>query len=50
MKFFRYLLLAALILFISGLFYWALFMPKPEIGQRIYETIKQQEKEADLQT
>jgi len=48
MKVFRYLPLAVALLFISGLFYWALFMPKPEIGQRIYDTIKQQEKEADL--
>ncbi|HVN67936.1 MAG TPA: LptA/OstA family protein [Candidatus Sulfotelmatobacter sp.] len=33
---------------IAGLFYWALFVPKEEATQRLYQTIKEQEKQADL--
>lgn len=48
MKFFRFTILLALIIFVGGLFYWALFTPKEEISERIYKTLKEQEKHADL--
>ncbi|MFH1684078.1 MAG: LptA/OstA family protein [Candidatus Margulisiibacteriota bacterium] len=35
-------------IFIAGIFYWALFSPKEEISERIYKTLKEQEKRADL--
>jgi lipopolysaccharide export system protein LptA len=34
--------------FILGIFAWALFAPKEEISTRIYKTLKEQEKVADL--
>lgn len=36
------------LVFIAGLFYWSLFVPKEEITERIQRTIKEQEKRADL--
>jgi len=48
MRFFKSALWAIIIFFIIGLFYWALFVPKEEISERIYKTIKEQERRADL--
>ena len=42
------IILIIVILFIAGLFYWALFIPKEEVTQKIYATLKEQEKRADL--
>lgn len=44
----RTLLVAALIALVAWIFYWALFSPKEDISQRIYQTLKEQEKRADL--
>lgn len=35
-------------LFLIWIFFWAIFSPKQEISERIYETIREQEKRADL--
>jgi len=48
MKFFKWVLWLIVIFFIGGLFYWALFVPKEEVSKRIYKTIKEQERRADL--
>lgn len=48
MKFFKLFVLSIVIAFTVGLFYWALFVPKEEISERIYKTLKEQEKRADL--
>lgn len=48
MKILRAVLLTAGLIFIVGIFYWSLFMPKEEISERIYRTLKEQEKRADL--
>jgi len=37
-----------ILLFIVGIFGWALFLPKEDVSRRIYQTIKEQEKRADL--
>ncbi|MFH1684113.1 MAG: LptA/OstA family protein [Candidatus Margulisiibacteriota bacterium] len=36
------------VIFIAGIFSWALFSPKEEISERIYKTLKEQEKRADM--
>jgi lipopolysaccharide export system protein LptA len=36
------------VVFLAGIFYWALFSPKPQISERIYQTLQEQEKRADL--
>lgn len=41
-------ILSLFLIFIVWIFYWALFSPKQEISQRIYKTIREQEKRADL--
>jgi lipopolysaccharide export system protein LptA len=43
----RFILIVALI-FLGWLFYWLAFAPKPDISQRIYQTLKAQTKQADL--
>jgi lipopolysaccharide export system protein LptA len=48
MRIFRITLSIAVFIFAVGLFYWALFIPKEDVSQRIYQTIKEQEKRADL--
>lgn len=48
MKLWYRLVLIVFVVFIGGLFYWALYTPKPEISERIYQTLKEQEKRADL--
>ncbi|MDD4178634.1 MAG: hypothetical protein PHH14_01105 [Candidatus Margulisbacteria bacterium] len=37
-----------LLLIIAGFFCWAIYAPKEDLSQRIYQTIKEQEKRADL--
>ncbi|PIS28558.1 hypothetical protein COT42_07570 [Candidatus Saganbacteria bacterium CG08_land_8_20_14_0_20_45_16] len=41
-------ILAIALLFIGWLFSWAIFAPKEDPSNRIYQTLKQQEKQADL--
>jgi lipopolysaccharide export system protein LptA len=48
MKFSYQIILTFFIIFIIGIFYWAIFSPKDDISERIYETIKEQENRADL--
>ncbi len=48
MKVMRTLFIAALLAFAAWIFYWALFAPKEDVSQRIYKTLKEQEKRADL--
>jgi lipopolysaccharide export system protein LptA len=48
MNIFRIFLTALVLLLVGGVFYWALFVPKEDISQRIYKTIKEQENRADL--
>jgi lipopolysaccharide export system protein LptA len=42
------IILIIAVVFIAGIFYWALFSPKPDVSERIYQTLKEQEKRADL--
>ena len=44
----RSLIIAVVIAATAGLFYWALFVPKEDVSQRIYQTLKEQENRADL--
>ncbi|MBN2057882.1 MAG: hypothetical protein JW782_03695 [Candidatus Saganbacteria bacterium] len=44
---YRIILIVAAV-FLIGIFLWAVFSPKQEISERIYETLKEQEKRADL--
>lgn len=48
MKIWHRITLITFVLFIASIFYWALYAPKQEISERIYETLKEQEGEADL--
>jgi len=48
MKFGYRLILIVFTLFIIGIFFWALYSPKEEITEKIYKTLKEQEKKADL--
>ncbi|MDD5382048.1 MAG: LptA/OstA family protein [Candidatus Margulisbacteria bacterium] len=48
MKLWSRLLLLLFAAFIIGIFTWALFVPKDDISHRIYQTLKEQEKRADL--
>jgi len=41
-------ILLIFIIFIAGIFYWALFAPKEDISERIHKTLEEQEKRADL--
>jgi lipopolysaccharide export system protein LptA len=47
-RFLKSFILVLALLFMGGLFYWALFIPKEEITQRIQRTIAEQGKRADL--
>lgn len=42
------LLFFMLFAFLAGVFYWAIFVPKETVSRRIYDTLKKQEKQADL--
>lgn len=42
------ILLIVFLVFIAGIFYWAIFSPKEDISERIQKTLKEQEKRADL--
>jgi lipopolysaccharide transport protein LptA len=42
------ILLIVFVAFIVGIFFWAIFAPKDDISKRIYKTLKEQEKRADL--
>ena len=42
------LILIAFIIFVGSIILWALFLPKEDVSQRIYRTLKEQEKKADL--
>ncbi|MEA3493692.1 MAG: LptA/OstA family protein [Candidatus Margulisiibacteriota bacterium] len=42
------ILLIAFLVFITGIFYWAIFSPKEDISERIQKTLKEQGKRADL--
>ncbi|MBU1026546.1 MAG: hypothetical protein KKA31_02330 [Candidatus Margulisbacteria bacterium] len=42
------IILFVFIAFILGIFAWAIFSPKDDVSTRIYETIKEQQKRADL--
>lgn len=48
MKFLRLALLPAILVIIAGWFYWAMFAPKQDVSQVIYQTIKEQQGRADL--
>lgn len=48
MKFARIAFISTAALFICGIFYWAAFAPKEDVSQRIYKTLQEQEKRADL--
>ncbi|MFA4843454.1 MAG: LptA/OstA family protein [Candidatus Margulisiibacteriota bacterium] len=48
MKLSRLALLLAVLAIIAGWFYWAIFSPKQDISQVIYQTIKDQQGRADL--
>jgi len=48
MSFLRNIILVVALVFICTIFYWAIFIPKEEVSQKIYQTIKEQEKRADL--
>jgi lipopolysaccharide export system protein LptA len=48
MNFSRLALLLAVLAIIAGWFYWAIFSPKQDISQVIYQTIKDQQGRADL--
>ncbi len=42
------IILFVFVAFIVGIFAWAVFSPKDDVSTRIYETIKEQQKRADL--
>ena len=48
MKIISRIILIIFLLFIASIFYWALYTPKPDVSERIYQTLKEQEKRADL--
>lgn len=48
MKFTRTVILILSVIFIAAIFYWALFIPKEDVSQRIYKTLKEQERRPDL--
>ncbi|MFC1637457.1 LptA/OstA family protein [Candidatus Margulisiibacteriota bacterium] len=48
MKISTRIILIIFVVFIAGIFLWAIFSPKPQISERIYEALKDQEKRADL--
>ena len=48
MKPLRLIIIPAVLIFVAGIFYWALYTPKEDVSQRIYRTLKEQEKRADL--
>ena len=42
------IILIVSVVFVIGIFYWALYSPKQDMSSRIYETLKDQEKKADF--
>jgi len=48
MRVFKLLFFLVLIIFVGSLLYWSVFTPKEDVSQRIYKTLKEQEKRADL--
>ena len=42
------IILLVFLAFLIGIFLWALFAPKEDVSNRIYKTLKEQEKRADL--
>jgi lipopolysaccharide export system protein LptA len=48
MRFWSRIILIIAAAFLIGIFAWAVFAPKPQISERIYNTLKEQEKRADL--
>lgn len=42
------IIFAVFILFISLIFFWALFIPKEDVSSQIHKTLKEQEKKADV--
>src|SRR3989338_1608931 len=48
MSYLRPIFIIAAVALTLGVFYWALFLPKDDISQRIYRTLKEQETRADL--
>jgi lipopolysaccharide export system protein LptA len=48
MNLFRIASTVVVVIVVAGVFYWALFIPKEDVSQRIYKTIKEQENRADL--
>lgn len=48
MKILYRIILIVFITFLFGIFYWALYAPKEDVSERIYKTLSEQEKRADL--
>jgi lipopolysaccharide transport protein LptA len=48
MKIISRIILIIFLIFIASIFYWAIYAPKPDVSERIYKTLKEQEKTADL--
>lgn len=48
MKIIRNILILSAVVFAAWMFFWAVFSPKKDVSQIIYETLKEQEKLADL--
>lgn len=48
MKIIRNMLIISAVVFAAWMFFWAVFSPKKDVSQIIYETLKEQEKLADL--
>jgi lipopolysaccharide transport protein LptA len=48
MKIMSRIILIIFLIFIAAIFYWALYTPKPDVSQRIYKTLKEQEQRADI--
>jgi len=48
MKISTRIILVVFLAFLIGIFYWALFSPKEDVSERIYKTLQEQEKRADL--
>ncbi|OGC36297.1 hypothetical protein A2311_01375 [candidate division WOR-1 bacterium RIFOXYB2_FULL_48_7] len=42
------LILSLAFIFLAGIFFWALFVPKDDMSQRIYKTIQEQTQHSDL--
>lgn len=48
MRIFKTLAPLAILIIVFAWFFWALYSPKEDVSQRIYKTLKEQEKRADL--